>query len=178
MLEAIQKHWWYLLIRGILILLFGLFALFSPGAVLVSLLLYLGIVAFLGGIFTIVGSIFSKDEGKMSGILEGLLYLILGILFMWAPGFLLASIVYFIAIWALISGIMQIVYAIKLRKIIENEWIAIVGGVISIIFALILFFNVVASANALVMTLGVFAIISGILQIMLSFKIKGLKKIV
>lgn len=178
MIEAIQKHWWYLLIRGILLIVLGLLALFSPGIVLVSLLLYLGIVAVLGGIFTIIGSIFSKDEGKFGGVLEGLIYLAIGLLFIFAPGFVLSSIVYFIAFWALISGILQIVYAIKLRKIIQNEWIAIVSGVLSVIFALVLFFNVVSSANAIIMVLGAFAIVSGILYMMLAFKLKGIKNLV
>ncbi len=176
MIEALQKSWWTVLVRGILLLLFGLFALFSPGAVLASIILYLGIVAAISGIFTIVGSIFSKSEGKIMGVLEGLIYLIIGIVFIMSPLFVLASLVYFIAIWALISGIMQIIYAIKLRKVIANEWLAILSGVISIIFALVLFSNVVASGNAVVMVIGIFAVISGIMYIMLSFKIKGLGK--
>ncbi len=176
MIEALQKSWWTVLVRGILILLFGLFALFSPGAVLASIIFYLGFVAAISGIFTIIGSIFSKDEGKMTGVLEGVIYLIIGILFIASPMFVLASLVYFVAIWALISGIMQIIYAIKLRKVISSEWIAILSGVISIIFAVVLFSNVVASGNAVVMVIGIFAIISGIMYIMLSFKIKGLGK--
>lgn len=176
MVEALQKSWWTFLVKGILILIFGLFALFSPGAVLATLIAYLGIVAVLSGIFTIIGSIFSKSEGKISSILEGVIYLLIGILFIASPAFILTSLVYFIAIWALISGIMQIVYAMKLRKVIENEWIAILSGIISIIFALVLFFNVAASANAVIMVIGIFAIVSGIMNMMLSFKIKGLKR--
>ena len=176
MIGALQKSWWVFLVRGILILIFGLFALFSPGAVLASLIMYLGIVAALSGLFTIIGSLFSKSEGKMSGILEGVIYLLIGILFIASPAFILTSLIYFIAIWALISGIMQIVYALKLRKVIENEWLAILSGVISIIFALVLFFNVAESANAVIMVIGVFSIISGIMNMILSFKIKGLKR--
>lgn len=174
MLEEIRKKWWLLLVKGLLVLVLGLFAIFSPGAVLATFLLYIGIVALLGGVFTIIATIFSKSD-KMSGMLEGLLYLAIGILFLWSPVFVVASLVYFIAIWAFISGVMQIVYAIKLRKTISNEWISIVSGIISIVFALILFFNVIESANAVVMTIGVFAVISGLLQTMLSFKLKGLK---
>ncbi len=174
MLEEIRKKWWLLLVKGLLVLVLGLFAIFSPGAVLATFLLYIGIVALFGGVFTIIATIISKND-KMSGMLEGLLYLIIGILFLWSPVFVVASLVYFIAIWAFISGVMQIVYAIKLRKTISNEWISIVSGIISIVFALILFFNVIESSNAVVMTVGVFAVISGFLQIMLSFKLKGLK---
>ncbi len=176
MIEAIQKSWWTFLVKGILILIFGLFALFSPGAVLASLITYLGIVAALSGIFTIFGSIFSKGEGNMSSLIEGVIYLLIGILFIVSPAFILTSLVYFVAIWALISGIMQIVYALKLRKVIENEWISILSGIVSVIFALILFFNVAASANAVVMVIGIFAVLIGIMNVMLSFKVKGLKR--
>lgn len=174
MLEAISKNWWHLLIRGLLVLIFGLIALLNPGIVLASLLLYLGVIAIIGGIVAIIAS-FRMETDKMAGIIEGIIMIIIGLLFLFAPGFVLTSIVFFIGIWALISGIMQIVYAIKLRKIISGEWIAILGGIISIIFAFVLFFNVVGSAAALVMVIGAFALISGILQIILSFKIKGLK---
>ena len=63
-----------------------------------------------------------------------------------------------------------------LRKEISNEWFAILNGVITLIFGLAVLTNIVAGASALVMVFGIFAIISGILMIVLSFKVKGLKK--
>ena len=83
---------------------------------------------------------------------------------------------YVVAFWAIMSGIFQIYNAVKLRKIIENELYSILNGAVSLIFGLMILFNVVASAEALIMVFGFFAVISGLLLIALSFKVKGLNK--
>jgi uncharacterized membrane protein HdeD (DUF308 family) len=176
MLERIQKNWWLLLLRGILALIFGFIAIASPGIVIVTLLLYIGILAVLSGLFMIIEGIAIKSDDRGMRILEGVISIIFGLMFILAPGFVLSFAMYFIAFWAIIGGIMKIIYAIKLRKEITNEWFAILNGVITLIFGLAVLTNIVAGASALVMVFGIFAIISGILMIVLSFKVKGLKK--
>ena len=74
------------------------------------------------------------------------------------------------------AGVFQIFHAIKLRKVIENEWLAILNGVITLVFGIMILFNVVAGAQALIMIFGFFAIISGVLMILLSFRVKSLNK--
>ena len=176
MLERIQKNWWLLLLRGILALIFGILAIASPGLVLITLLLYIGIMAVLSGLFLIIEGIAIKSDDRGMRILEGVLSIIFGLMFILAPGFVLSFVMYFIAFWAIIGGIMQIVYAIKLRKEITNEWLAILNGVITLIFGILVLTNILAGASALVMLFGIFAIITGIIQIVLSFKVKGLKR--
>ena len=176
MLDRIQKKWWLLLLRGILALIFGIIAIASPGIVLVTLLFYFGFIALFSGLFLIIEGIAVKDDDRGMHILEGILSILFGLLFIAMPGFVTASVMYFIAFWAIIGGIMQIVYAIKLRKEIENEWLGILNGVITLIFGLLVLFNVFAGASVLVMVFGIYAIIAGILLIVLSFKVKGLKK--
>ena len=176
MLERIQKNWWLLLLRGILALIFGFIAISSPGIVIVTLLLYIGILAVLSGLFLIIEGTAIKSDDRGMRILEGVVSIIFGLMFILAPGFVLSFAMYFIAFWAIIGGIMQIIYAVKLRKEITNEWFAILNGVITLIFGLAVLTNIVAGASALVMVFGIFAIISGILMIVLSFKVKGLKK--
>ncbi len=176
MLERIQKNWWLLLLRGILAVIFGFLAISSPGLVLITLLLYIGILAVLSGLFLLIEGIAIKSDDRGMRIVEGLLSVIFGLMFILAPGFIMSFAMYFIAFWAIIGGIMQIIYAIKLRKEINNEWMAILNGVITLIFGLYVFANIAAGASAIVMVFGIFAIISGILMIVLSFKVKGLKK--
>lgn len=176
MLERIQKNWWLLLLRGILALILGILAVTSTGMVLVTFLLYIGILAILSGLFQIIEGIAIKSDDRGLRILEGVLSIIFGLLFLLAPGFVVSFIMYFIAFWAIIGGIMQIIYAIKLRKEINNEWFAILNGVITLIFGLYVFANIAAGALAIVFVFGIFAIISGILMIIFSFKVKGLKK--
>ena len=80
----------------------------------------------------------------------------------------------FISAWAFISGIFQIAAAIKLRKVIENELLAVTGGFISLIFGIVILFNLIAGAEALVIVFGIFALISGALTVILSLKVRRL----
>ena len=176
MLEKKQKKWWLVLLRGILAVIFGIIALVSPGIVLISLLFYFGFVALFSGIFLVIEGIAVKDDDRGIRIMEGILSLIFGILFIAMPGFVISFVMYFIAFWAIIGGIMQIIYAIKLRKEISNEWMAIFNGVITLIFGILVLTNIFAGASTLVMIFGIFALISGFLLIGLSFKVKSLGK--
>ena len=176
MLERLQKKWWLVLLRGIFAIIFGLIALLSPGIVLVTLLLYFGIIAVFSGFFLIIEGIAVKSDDRGMRILEGILYLIFGLLFIFMPGFVFASAMYFIAFWAILAGIFQIITAIRLRKEIQNEWLAILYGVLTLIFGILVLFNILAGAQALVMVFGIYALIAGLLLIGLSFKIKGLNK--
>ncbi len=176
MLERIQKKWWLVLLRGIFAIIFGLIALLSPGIVLVTLLFYFGFVALFSGLFLIIEGIAVKSDDRGMRILEGILSLLFGLLFIFMPGFVFTFVMYFIAFWAISGGIFQIINAIRLRKEISNEWLAIFTGIITLIFGLLVLFNILAGAQALVMVFGIYALIAGILMIILSFKIKGLKK--
>jgi uncharacterized membrane protein HdeD (DUF308 family) len=176
MLDNIRKHWWVLALRGVFALIFGFIAIFSPGIVFITLLFYFGFVAVLSGIVIIIEGIASKDGDKGLKIVEGLVSIVFGILFITHPGFIISFMLYVVAFWAIMSGIFQIYNAVKLRKIIENELYSILNGAVSLIFGLMILFNVVASAEALIMVFGFFAVISGMLLIALSFKVKGLNK--
>ena len=175
MLERVQKKWWLLLLRGILAIIFGIIAIMSPGIVLVTLLLYFGFVAVFSGLFLMIEGIAIKSDDRGLRILEGILSLIFGLLFIFMPGFVFSFIMYFIAFWAITGGIMQIIYAIKLRKEVTNEWLAILNGVITFIFGILVLFNILAGASALIMVFGIYALISGFLLIGLSFRVKSLK---
>ena len=70
---------------------------------------------------------------------------------------------------------MSIIGAIQLRKEIEGEWLLILGGVVAILFGIMMFFQPAAGALAVVWMIATFAIIFGIDLIWLAFKLKGFK---
>lgn len=82
-----------------------------------------------------------------------------------------------IASWAVVRGIFEIVAAIQLRKELTNEWLLILGGVFSIIFGVLLFLNPAAGALAMVWLIGSYTLVFGIMMIMLSFRLRGLRKL-
>lgn len=178
MLENIQKHWWVIALRGLFVLIFGAIALMTPGIMLNTLLLYFGFVAVFSGIVIIIEGIKSKEGDKGLKIIEGLVSIVFGILFITHPVFVISFMLYFVAFWAIMAGVFQIYHALKLRKIIQNEWMLIFNGVLTVIFGLFILFNVLKSAGIFIMIFGFFSIISGLLMIVLSFKVKSLSKVI
>ncbi len=174
MTSEIQKSWWILLLRGFFAIIFGLLALFLPGLVLETLLLFFGILAIVSGVFLVFDGIFVKGD-RIVKIIEGLLWIVIGILVLLLPITSLTVIMFFIAFWAIVIGIFQIIMSIRLRKVIENEWLGILNGLFSFVFGILIMFNLLAGAEAIIMVFGIFAILFGITSIVLSFRVKSIK---
>jgi uncharacterized membrane protein HdeD (DUF308 family) len=178
MLHAISRKWWVPLIRGICAILFGLFAITSPVISLFVLALLYGAVVFADGVTGIVLGI----RGGMNGrswwemILLGLLGVFAGLVAIAWPGLTIVILVFIIAWWAIIRGIFEIVAAIRLRRVIQGEWLLILSGIITVLFGLVLLFRPIAGALTLMLFVGWFMIFLGILAIGFSFRLRGLKK--
>ena len=174
MTSGIQKSWWILLLRGIFAIIFGLLALFSPGLVLDTLLLFFGILAIVSGVFLAIDA-FIVSGDRILKIIEGILWAIIGILLLAQPITSLEIIMFIIAFWAIVIGIFQIIFSIKLRKVIKNEWMGILNGSFSFLFGILIIINELAGAIAIVLVFGIFALLFGITSISLSFRVKGIK---
>ena len=170
---ALARNWWLLLIRGILAVLFGLMAFTWPALTLVTLVLLYGAYAFVDGLAAIWVGVRSRTWGLL---FFGILGVIVGVYTFLYPGVTAIVLLYFIAAWAFVRGIFEIVTAIQLRKEISYEWALIVSGLISIIFGLVLLSNPGAGALAMVVVIGVFALMFGVMMIVLAFRVRGLPK--
>lgn len=177
-MESLQKRWWLVAARGVLAIIFGLLALLSPYIVIFSLITFFAFFAVLSGFFILTLAFLGETDNRMLRILEGLIFLAAGIVVLLNPVSALGGIMMFIAAWAILSGVIQIVGAIKLRKLITNEWFMILNGVISILFGIILGGNLIQGAGVMLMIFGVFAILSGIFSVILAFKIKTFNPII
>ena len=175
MLEKLQKNWWLIAVRGILGILFGLVALFSPMVIIFSLLTIFSLFAVLSGVFIVTLAILGEVDNRMIRIIEGIIFIAVGAIVIFNPVSALGGLMIFIAAWAILSGLLEIFGAIKLRKIISNEWYMILNGIISIIFGIIMFANLIEGAAVLMMVFGAFMLLSGIFILVLSFKIKNFK---
>ncbi len=175
MLETLQKNWWLIAVRGVLAIVFGILAIASPYIVIFSLITFFAFFAILSGFFILTLAFLGETDNKGLRIIEGLLFLGAGIVVLLNPLTALGGIMIFIAAWAILSGIIHIVGAIKMRKVITNEWLLILNGAISIIFGILLAGNLIQGAGVMLMVFGAFAILSGIFSIMLAFRIKTYK---
>lgn len=174
MLSAVAgRIWWMLLLRGVLAVLFGLAALFWPGETLFVLVLLIGAYILVDGVFAIVGGIMDSSR-RWVLLIEGILGLVAGLILLFNPGFGALVLLYVIAFWAIITGVMEILAAISLRREIDNEWMMILGGALSVLFGVILAVLPGAGLLSLTWLIGAFAIIFGITFIVLGFRVRNL----
>jgi uncharacterized membrane protein HdeD (DUF308 family) len=177
MLSAIMQRWWILLLRGISATVFGVLAIVWPGITLLTLVIVYGVVALIDGVAGIALGIRGGVDGRTwwEMILLGLLGVIAGaVTFLW-PGLTAVVLLVVIALWAIIRGILEIIGAITLRKIIQGEWLLILSGVLSIGFGLLLLLQPAAGALAVMWLIGIYMIAFGITTIALSLRLRRLR---
>ncbi len=172
------RNWWAFLIRGIAAIIFGLLAIFATRAALFALVIFFGAYALVDGIFAIIAAFRRIETHERWGILmlEGVIGVVIGIITFFVPGVTLLFLAYLIAVWALLTGISEIVEAIRLREVIRHEWLLILSGVLSVIFGLIMLFVPGAGLLAVTLIIGVYAIIFGIVEIGLALRLRGLEQ--
>jgi uncharacterized membrane protein HdeD (DUF308 family) len=165
-------HWWVVLLRGVMAILFGILAFAWPGLTLVLLVLLWGAYALVDGAFAVVHGLRTK---WWSLVFLGLLGIAAGIVaFLW-PGITAITLVWVIAIWAIAAGALQISAAIRLRKEVRGEWLWMLSGVCSVVLGVLLMLYPGSGALSVLWLIGAFAIAWGVLLAILSFKLKGMK---
>lgn len=174
MLTLLFKNWWVLLLKGILLVIFGILSFMNPGITLATLVLWFAIFMMIDGVFSIfaVVSNWKTEEDKWLLLAEGTLGVILGFLVYRSPGTFLSFIAFVISFWAIFSGISRIAMAIQLRKEIEGEGWLILSGVLSVIFGIIVFAQPGIGITTLMWIMATFAILTGVLLIVLSLKLR------
>jgi uncharacterized membrane protein HdeD (DUF308 family) len=175
LLSALAENWWLLLLRGIAAVIFGVLAFMWPGLTLLTLIFLWGAFALVDGLLALWAAIAGKG-GQMAPrwwlAVVGIAGVIAGVMtFVW-PGLTGLVLLLFIASWAIVTGVLQIWGAIRLRKEIEGEWLLVLSGLLSVLFGVILVAQPGAGALALVWVIGAFAIVIGFIYIALSLRLK------
>lgn len=176
MLAILARNWWVFALRGVAAIIFGILAIIWPLLTLQVLVLLFGAYALVDGVFTVIAGIASHERNQRwwMMLLEGIAGIIVGILTFFWPGTTALVLLYFIAAWAIVTGVLEIVAAIQMRRIIENEWMMILAGIASILFGLLLFIFPGAGALSLVWLIGAYSIVFGILLIILALRLRGM----
>ena len=176
MLQLLARRWWALALRGVIAVLFGLLTFFIPGVTLISLVLLFGFYVILDGIFDIVSAM--KAPGHHWPLLvEGIVGIVAGIVtFMW-PGITAMFLLHLIAFWAILTGVLEIVAGIRLREVIANEMLLILMGVISTLFGILIITFPGAGALAIIIWIGAYAVVFGIILIVLAFRLRSFRQL-
>jgi uncharacterized membrane protein HdeD (DUF308 family) len=177
MLRTLAQNWWAIVLRGVCAVLFGVGAFAWPGITLAVLVMLYGAYALVEGAFAVAGAIMGRRTGAFPWgvLLAGLAGIAIGLITFMSPGITAIALVYLIAAWAVLRGVFEIVAAIQLRKEIENEWLLGLAGALSVVLGLFLFAAPGAGAIAVLWWIGAFAIVFGIVEIVLGFRLKGLR---
>src|SRR3954462_11901278 len=173
LVQALARYWWLLLLRGIAAIVFGVLSFAWPGITLVTLVLFWGAFALVDGVLALANAFMGGNMRHRWWLaLVGLAGIAVGILtFAW-PGVTALVLLVFIAIWAIVLGVFQIIGAIRLRKEIDNEWTLGLSGAVSVLFGVIMLIAPGAGALGLIWAIGSFAVVFGVLMVMAAFKLK------
>ena len=172
--DTLTRNWWVFLLRGLTGILFGLITFFYPSISLVALVLVFGAYAFVDGVLAIVSAVRRHGEDRWWVVLlQGLAGIAAGLIAVFAPGITALVLLYLIAAWALVVGAFQIAAAIRLRKVINHEWVLILAGTASVLLGILLFLFPGPGALTVVLWIGAFALVSGVLLVVLAFRLRS-----
>lgn len=174
MVRSLSQYWWLVVLRGVLAILFGILAFIWPGITLLTLIIMFGVYAVVDGLIAVgTGLARTKDSRRWwTFLLEGLISIAAGLVALIWPGLATLVLLYVIAAWAVFTGVLEIVAAVRLRHEITNEWVLALGGVISVALGLLLFFQPAAGTLAIIWIIAAYAVIFGILLIILGLRLR------
>ncbi len=176
MVTALANNWWTLVLRGIAAIIFGILAYLWPGITFTVLVLFFGAYALWDGVFALIGAFRTEGERRWSLVLEGVVGIAAGLItFLWTGAASLALLLV-IGAWAIVTGIFEIVSAIRLRDEIEGEWLLLISGVLSVLFGIALAIWPAAGLVAVTWMIGAYSIVFGVLLTMLGFRLRNVSK--
>lgn len=170
----LTRNWWLVVLRGVLGVLFGLAALFMPGLAWLSLIVLFGTYAILDGVFAMMSGLISSKFSPRWWVflVEGLVSVAAGAIALIRPDIASVVLVLLIAGWAVVTGVLEILAAIRLRKEITTEWMLGFGGFVSIALGVLLFFQPAMGGLVITLMIGTYALIFGIVLVALGFRLR------
>jgi uncharacterized membrane protein HdeD (DUF308 family) len=174
MIDVMARNWGLVALRGLVAVVFGLLAIFDPGITLIALVYVYAAYAIVNGVAEVV-SVIRNRRGEphwVAVLLSGLVSIAAGVIAVLLPGITAILLVFLIAGWAIVTGVLEIVAAIRLRKVITGEWLLILTGVLSVVFGIFLAAFPGAGALGLVIWIGAYAIVIGIMLLALAFRLR------
>jgi uncharacterized membrane protein HdeD (DUF308 family) len=176
-LETLSRHWWAVAGRGVAAILFGVLALVWPGITVFALVIVFGAYALVDGAFTLVAAFGDRDGDRTRGsrawlFASGIAGILTGIIAAVWPGITALALLWVIALWAMVTGVFDIVAAFQLRKETRREWLLALSGALSVLFGVLLVVWPAAGVLTLVVLIGIAAIAFGVTLQMLGLRLR------
>lgn len=176
MKDMLCRSWWMPALRGALAVAFGILALAWPGLTLLGLIALFATYALLGGAVSILAAVRHRQshEDWWLPLLIGIAGIGAGVIALIHPGLTIVVLVLLIGANALVSGVLDMAMAIRLRKTIQHEWLLVLSALASIVFGILVFLFPGAGALALVWMISIYALVTGALLLALAFRLRTL----
>ena len=171
---TLTKSWWVLFLRGVLTILFAVVTFARPDITLGAMVVLFGTFALADGGLHLTAGVRSGSENWGALLLAGIFGIGAGIMTIFYPGLTVLGLLYFIAFWSIVTGVSEIIAAIRLRNEIEGESLLAFAGLLSVIFGIYLVAAPGAGALGLLMVIAFYAFVAGIVLILLGLKLRAL----
>lgn len=173
LLGHLSRNWWLVVLRGVAAVVFGLLALLWPGLTLVALAVVFGVYALVDAGAVGYAALRAERGTRAPLIVQSVLTLVVGLVALLWPLAAVVALVFVVGAWAVITGIGEIITAIRLRAQISSEWLLIFVGALSVIFGLLLWFWPLEGAQALVFVVGIYAVVFGVVLAVAGFRLRS-----
>lgn len=173
--RILEQNWWVIALRGVLGLLFGLLALFFPGVTILSLVLLFSAYMLVDGAFSIAGAIRSMGRNERWGwmLLNGIWSILTAIVaFLW-PGLTAIVFVLIIAAWSIVSGALMLTAAYRMRRGAGARGWLIFGGILSVLFGVLLVIAPLIGAIVLTWWIGAYVLVLSIFMLVVAFNLRS-----
>lgn len=172
--DVLAQNWGAVALRGIIALTFGLVTLVAPKLSLMAIVFIFSAYAGIDGVLTLISAFGNHTNSRPWWLLalQGIAGIAIAVWTVLYPGITVVALMYFIGVWSIISGVLSIAAAIRLRELIRNEWLLGVTGLLAIGLGIVLLMYPVQGTLAFVLWLGIYALVSGVLLIGLSMRLR------
>jgi uncharacterized membrane protein HdeD (DUF308 family) len=172
--RALSQDWWIFLMEGVLAIIFGLLLLFWPGPTAGVVIVLVGLFALLSGIVGVFAAIGAAGNQQPWGwrLTTALLGILVGLAIMRWPGATAVVILYLVAFWLILGGVVGIVESFAAHRMVSHAWLLLLSSVVAILFGIAMFAWPTVTLTLVVRLIGIYAIVQGIVLCALAFQVR------
>jgi uncharacterized membrane protein HdeD (DUF308 family) len=173
-MRALLIHNWPgLALRGALALLIGIVAFGWPLVTLSALVFLFGGYAIVDGAITVLSGTHRRHSHKWHMVVEGLLGIAAGAAAILWTGITTVALISLIAAWAILTGLPEVVLAVRLRRELPGAPMLGLAGLASIALGVVLFLRPAAGALAIILLFGAYATVFGLAMLTLAVRLRS-----
>jgi uncharacterized membrane protein HdeD (DUF308 family) len=176
---GLARWWWVVVLRGVAAIVFGVLAFVAPMVGIALLVVLFAVWALVDGVGSLLTGIRTRgrDRSWWIEIVEGIAGVAAGVIALLFPEFAATVLLLIIAAWAIVTGVIEIALAVRLRRVIEGEaWLALAGAA-SIVFGVVVVLFPATGALSIVWLIGSFAIAFGAFLVLLGWRLRGVDQL-